>query len=81
MPSSHQTVLQEALTMLEHRSGCVIPDGSNDKIRPLLLTVDPVVVTHRPLAWYMFVKVANYIALRAYESSHKICHRSYNGLE
>ena len=55
----HRQVLQEALELMEKRAGGRVPEGSNPSLRSLRLTIDPFVITHRPLAWYVYVKVVN----------------------
>jgi len=57
---AHRTVLDDALNMIEMRTGASIPRGSNPAIKPILLTLDPVNVCFRPLVWYLFVAAANF---------------------
>ncbi|TFY78761.1 hypothetical protein EWM64_g5252 [Hericium alpestre] len=61
LPTSHRAVLRDTLDMIQKRSGTIIPDGSNPAAKPLLLTLDPVVLSWRPLAWYLFVAAGDYL--------------------
>ncbi|EPQ59444.1 hypothetical protein GLOTRDRAFT_109691 [Gloeophyllum trabeum ATCC 11539] len=57
---AQRAALDDALNMIEMRTGSTIPRGSNPDIKPILLTLDPVNVSFRPLVWYLFVTAANY---------------------
>ena len=78
---SSRTILDEALNLIETRSGVSIPNGSAPEIKPLLLTLDPVNVCLRPLTWYVVVKVCNIVLKAWYDKFYNLKHGSYNGLE
>ncbi|KAI0034072.1 hypothetical protein K488DRAFT_77450 [Vararia minispora EC-137] len=59
IPPPKKKFLDEALTLIEKRSGTVIPEGSNPAARPMLLTLDPINFAWRPLVWYLFVYAGN----------------------
>ncbi|TFK55949.1 hypothetical protein OE88DRAFT_1622651 [Heliocybe sulcata] len=56
---AQRVALDDALNMIEMRSGSTIPRGSNPAIKPILLTLDPVNICFRPFIWYLFVATAN----------------------
>lgn len=60
LPHAQQVFLNEALQLIEKRSGTVLPPGSNPQARPMLLTLDPVNFAWRPLIWYLLVAVGNW---------------------
>ena len=62
---ARRAVLEDVLSLVEKRSGTAIPPGTNPAARPILLTLDPVRVAWRPLAWYALVALGNR-ALRAW---------------
>ncbi len=56
---AEQKVLDEVIGLLEQRAGAKIPEGSNPAANPLLLTLDPVSVSWRPLIWYAGIGLSN----------------------
>jgi hypothetical protein len=60
LPAAHSVVLDEALDLLQKRTGRKFGGGTDHSIRPICLAVDNVNVRHRPLAFYAAVAVANW---------------------
>lgn len=81
LPPARQKVLLEVLQLIEKRAGASIPEGSNPKAKPLLLTLDPVSVTLRPFIWYAGVALSNYYQRRHYETQWNATVSTYKGLE
>lgn len=79
---SHRVVLDEAVDLIQKRSGTIIPEGSNPVVKPLLLTLDEVKVTlWRPLAWYAGVGISNWLLKKWYEHKWDVRYGNHNGLE
>jgi hypothetical protein len=55
MPTAHRRAIEDAVELIEKRSGSKIPEGSNKAVTPMLLTIDDVHISFRPLLWYTFV--------------------------
>jgi len=45
--------LNEYLTMIENKMGRKLEPGRNSSIKPMRLTLDPVVMLPRPMVWYV----------------------------
>ena len=67
MPAPHRHAIEEAVMIIEKRSGSKIPEGSNPTATPMLLTVDDVHVSFRPFLWYIFVAVGHTLAQKFLE--------------
>ena len=80
-PPARRQVLCDVLEMIEKRAGAAIPDGQNECIRPLRLTLDPVSVAWRPFFWYVGVAVSNFYIRRMFETRWGATIASYNGIE
>ncbi|TBU32806.1 hypothetical protein BD311DRAFT_686062 [Dichomitus squalens] len=65
---TNQKVLDEVIELLEQRAGVKIPEGSNPAAMPLLLTIDPVTVSWRPLMWYAAVTLSNALLRRRFKN-------------
>nr|VWO95213.1 Cellulose-growth-specific protein [Ganoderma boninense] len=76
-----QKVLDEVIDLLEQRAGVKIPEGSNPTATPLLLTVDPVNVSWRPLIWYAGVALSNAFLRRRFVNKWNAKVATYNDLE
>lgn len=66
----HETrreILDETMELIRKCAACPIPEGSNPAVRPLLLTIDPVNISFRPLVWYLAVKAGNLYLQRHYK--------------
>ena len=81
IPTVHSKALDEAVELLEKRVGCTFPKGSNANVKPLLLTIDPVNILPRPLAWYLFVKFANIYLRSLYKAKHGLRFGKFGELE
>lgn len=77
----HSKTLDEAVELLEKRVGCTFRQGSNPSVKPLMLTIDPVNVLPRPLAWYLFVKVANIYLRTSYQAKYGLRYERFGELE
>lgn len=62
MPIPHRHAIEEAVVLIEKRSGSKIPEGSNPAVTPMLLTIDDVHILFRPFLWYIFVSVTHALA-------------------
>lgn len=65
IPAENKALIEEALILLQQRSGAIFKEGSNPECKPLLLTIDPVIIRSRPLFFYAGLKVINK-AIRAF---------------
>ena len=77
----HRQTLQEAMELLEKRAGGRVVEGSNPSVRSLRLTIDPFAVTHRPLVWYLYVKIVNSYVLWQCERKNDLRRRRFRSLE
>ena len=62
MPATHRHAIEEAVELIERRSGSKIPEGANPAVTPILLTLDDVHILFRPFLWYIFVAVSHVFA-------------------
>ena len=62
MPATHRHAIEEAVVLIEKRSGSKIPEGSNPAVTPMLLTLDDVHISFRPFLWYTFVAISHVLA-------------------
>ncbi|KAL5508303.1 hypothetical protein ACEPAH_5922 [Sanghuangporus vaninii] len=81
LPQTHRMLLDEATELMEKRIGCKIPEGSDFSVQPLRLTLDPINVVHRPLAWYIFVKIINAYIRTKYEMKYGLVYGRFRDLE
>lgn len=82
IPHSSRVILDEAVDLIQKRSGSTIPEGSNPTVKPILLTLDDVNVSlWRPFAWYAGIGVSNWLLKRWYEYRWDARSGNYNGLE
>ncbi|KIJ56873.1 hypothetical protein M422DRAFT_23007 [Sphaerobolus stellatus SS14] len=63
-------IIEESLTLIEKRAGSTIPEGSNPQCPAILLTLDPVTVYARPLAFYLLIWLGNYRIRSSFRSSY-----------
>ncbi|KAI0307150.1 hypothetical protein B0F90DRAFT_1622813 [Multifurca ochricompacta] len=61
IPPARLKVLLDCLDMVEKRTGTTIPDGSNPRAHPRLLTLDPVGIWWRPLIYYLLVALSDFL--------------------
>lgn len=78
---SRRVILNEALDLLEKRSGCQFEEGSNPTVPPILLTIDKVNIMWRPLTYYTIIWSINFFLRTWYESRWNARFRSHDGLE
>jgi hypothetical protein len=78
---SRRVILDEALDLLEKRSGCQLQKGSNPAISPVLLTIDKVTIMWRPLTYYFILCALNLILRVWYVIKWNARFRSHDGLE
>jgi len=78
---SHRAILNEALDLLEKRSGCQFGEGSNPAVPPILLTIDKVNIISRPLTYYTLIWSINFFLRVWYESQWNARFGSHDGLE
>jgi len=81
LPQSHRVVLDDALDMLQKRLGKKVPEGSYPQALPMRLTLDNVRITWRPLSYYVTIWLVNNCLRTWFQSSWKMHHGSYDGLE
>lgn len=62
IPTVHRHAIDEAVDLIEKRSGSKIPEGSNPAATPMMLTVDDVPISTRPFLWYILVAVCQLCA-------------------
>ena len=55
-----KAILEDAIKVMEDRTGTTITPGSNPLAKPIQLTLDPINVSGRPAFWYAFVAVSNF---------------------
>ncbi|KAF9471670.1 hypothetical protein BDN70DRAFT_550661, partial [Pholiota conissans] len=66
IPADRRSALNEAVVLLQMQIGWEIPEGSNDDVRPMLLTVDETNIFWRPLTFYIVVAMINWFAMKTY---------------
>jgi len=81
IPHSRRVILDEAVDLLEKRSGCQFQEGSNPAIRPILLTLDKVNVMWRPLIYYTIICSINFFLRMWYKNKWNVRFGSRDGLE
>lgn len=64
IPEGHRVALQDALQLLQYRTGCTLPEGSNPEGRPYLLKLDPINVYGRPFVYYALIALGNHLLRR-----------------
>lgn len=62
MSTLHRNVIDEAMELIEKRSGSRIPEGSNPTATPILLILDNVHIPFRPFFWYLLVSACHVLA-------------------
>ena len=67
MPTTHRHTIDEGVELIEKRSGCKIPEGSNPAVTPMLLTVDDVHILFRPFLWYALIAICHIFVHRFLE--------------
>ncbi|CAE6426492.1 unnamed protein product [Rhizoctonia solani] len=60
--SKHDEELEEYLGQLEHALGEKFPPGYDPKLKSIRITLDDVVVYHRPVVWYLVVCIVDTIS-------------------
>ena len=78
---TEQKVLHEVIQLIEYRAGAEIPEGSNPAASPLLLTLDPVNVSWRPLIWYAGIALSNAFLRRRFGTKWNAKVGTYKDLE
>jgi hypothetical protein len=78
---SRRVILDEALDLLEKRSGCQFEEGSNPAVPPILLTLDNVNIMGRPLTFYAIIWSINFFLKVWYETQKNVRFGSHDGLE
>ncbi|KAF9485285.1 hypothetical protein BDN70DRAFT_871298 [Pholiota conissans] len=81
VPETHKKAMDEALILLQKRIGCKIPEGSNDHVRPILLTVDKTNIFWRPFAFYSFIHVINWCLSKLFKTLYDVQYGYSNGVE
>lgn len=81
MPATHRHAIEEAVELIEMRSGSKIPEGSNPAVTPMLLTIDDVHISFRPLLWYAFVAVGHIFAHKFLEHHWDVEFGVHGGVE
>lgn len=81
MPEVHRNALDEALVLLQKRIGCKIPEGSNDHVRPMLLTLDKTTILWRPLTFYSMVGIINWCIIKLFKKIYNVQRGYSNGVE
>jgi hypothetical protein len=78
---THRIALDNALDLLQKRTGCVIPKGSAPSIQPMRPTLDEVNIIFRPLLWYVIITGVNWGIVKWLEYAWDTHYGSHNGLE
>jgi hypothetical protein len=81
VPPSRLAILEDTVELLQKRAGRKLRQSTDPSVKSQCLTLDKVNVASRPLAWYAFVGVANFIVKRWFEHKWNARHGNYNGLE
>lgn len=77
----HHKALDDAIELLRDFSGCEFEEGSNPEIKPIMLTVDPLTISSRPLAWYALVAGGFHFAKSVLIARYGMQFASYDGLD
>lgn len=78
---SHRVILDEALNLLEKRSGYQFEEGSNPAVPPILLTLDEVNIIWRPLTFYTTIWSIDFFLRMWYKCQWNVRFGSQDGLE
>jgi len=82
IPASRRKILDDALSLIQKRAGCIIPEGNNHAVKPILLTLDEFkAALWRPFVWYAGVGISNWILKRWYEYKWDLRCGTYNSLD
>ncbi|KAF5363284.1 hypothetical protein D9756_000449 [Leucocoprinus leucothites] len=81
MPSLHKEALEDALALLQKRTGTNFPEGSNPHTTPLRLTIDPTFVCWRPITFYAIIGLVNRWLRRRYVSNFGATLQRHGNLE
>lgn len=74
--------IEWAIDLVSNRAGAPLTDGHNPKVKAIRLTLDPVTVTARPLAFYLVTAAASwYVLRRVKQRGFKYGQVSKDGLE
>ena len=76
-----RVVMDDAIALIEKRTGSKIEEGSNPTAPPMRLTVDDVNILWHPLCYYVAIWFINSCLKRWYESRWNARFRSYHMLE
>ena len=81
IPDSHKTALNKAITLLEKRLGCKIPQGSNPQVIPIRVSLDRMSVQLRPFSFYVIICTINMILRKLYRLWWGVQYRHFDGIE
>ncbi|PPQ94006.1 hypothetical protein CVT25_009854 [Psilocybe cyanescens] len=81
LPAIQRKAIDEAVELLQKRSGCKFEDGSDSAITPMRLTIDKINILWRPLTFYLIVNSVNWTLRTIYKRSWDFSHGHSNGLE
>lgn len=82
IPVSRREILDDALALIQKRAGCIIPEGNNLAVKPILLTLDEFkAALWRPFVWYAGVGISNWILKRWYEYKWDLRCGTYNSFD
>lgn len=78
---SRQIALDDALALLQKRIGCKIEEGSDEEIKPMLLTIDKTNILWRPLTFYSVICLINWLLKLWHTNYLDVEHGYSNGIE
>lgn len=81
IPEAHRNAIDDAVELLEKRTGCQIPSGPGPDVEPILLTLDPINIAARSILWYLFIQVANKCLRTYYRTFHGVKYGRFRDLE
>lgn len=81
LSKSHQIALDNALALLQKRVGCKIEEGSDEEIKPMLLTIDKTNILWRPLTFYSVICLINWLLKLWHTNYLDVEHGYSNGIE
>jgi hypothetical protein len=81
IPPVRLKALLECLDLVEKRTGTTIPEGSNPDAYPKLVTLDPVNIRWRPLIYYLFITLCDFVIKQSLIHFWGMAHGTRHGLD
>jgi hypothetical protein len=81
LSKEERDILNDAVALLERRTGCKIPEGDDPAVKPMLLTLDDVNIAFRPLVFYLLIAVVNQLLRMRHIQQWNVRFEMHKGIE